>query len=581
MSVNKHKKSPIKSSMLALQKSPSGILGLDEITGGGLPKGRSTLVCGSAGCGKTLFGMEFLVKGATEYNEPGVFIAFEENTEELSQNVASLGFDIDSLVSQKKIALDYIHLDRSEIQETGEYDLEGLFIRIGYAIDTIGAKRIVLDTLEVLFAGLNNTTILRNELHRLFQWLKIKGVTAVITAERGDGSLTRQGLEEYISDCVILLDHRVINQNSTRRIRIVKYRGSSHGTNEYPFLIDDNGFSVLPISSLGLDHPVSNQRISTGIERLDTMLGGKGFYKGSTILLTGTAGAGKSSISSSFINAACSRGERCMYFTFEESPAQIMRNMLSIGLNLEPWVKKGLLQFQAARPTLQGLEMHLVRMHKLVTAFKPEIVIIDPITNLLSIGQQDEVQSVLVRLIDFLKMRQITTLFTSLTGGEDDAKGTDVGISSLVDTWLLLSFMESNGERNRGMYILKSRGMAHSNQIREVVIGSNGVNLADVYVGPNGLLTGAARANQEAKERAQAVRRKQQAELKQRELLRKKQILEAHIASLNADFLVEEEEILRSTQEEDLSDQTQENERIFMGVIRSADSMGSRRKKSK
>jgi circadian clock protein KaiC len=459
-----------------LPKSPTGIPGMDEITGGGLPKGRPTLVAGGAGCGKTLFAMEFLVNGATQYNEPSVFVAFEESAEELAQNVASLGFDLKQLIKQKKLIIDYVRIERSEIEETGEYNLEGLFIRLGHAIDTIGAKRVALDTIEVLFSALPNQGILRAELHRLFRWLKDKGVSAVITAERGNGTMTRFGLEEYVADCVILLDHRVTEQMSTRRLRIVKYRGTLHGTNEYPFLITEKGISVLPITSIGLNHKAPTGRVSTGVRELDDMLGGKGYYRGSSILLSGTAGTGKSSLAATFVNAAGRRGERCLYFSFEESTEQILRNMRSIGIDLAPHIKKGLLQFHVARPTLYGLEMHLVTMHELIKQHKPEIVVLDPITDFFAIGSNAEVKAIITRIIDFLKANQITALFTSYT--EDDTPNESVvGVSSLIDTWISLRNLESNGQRHRGLFVLKSRGMAHSNQIRSFHLTDNGIKI--------------------------------------------------------------------------------------------------------
>ena len=460
----------------SLPKSPTGISGMDEITGGGLPQGRPTLVAGSAGCGKTLFAMEFLVNGAIDYNEPGVFLAFEENAEELAQNVASLGFELKGLIKQKKLIIDYVRIERAEIQETGEYDLEGLFIRLGHAIDTIGAKRVVLDTVEVLFSALPNQGILRTELQRLFRWLKDKGVSAVITAERGDGTMTRFGLEEYVADCVILLDHRVTEQMSTRRLRIVKYRGTLHGTNEYPFLITKDGISVLPITSIGLNHKAPAGRVSTGIKELDEMLGGKGYYRGSSILLSGTAGTGKSSLAAAFVDAACRRGERCLYLSFEESTEQIIRNMRSIGIDLSPHVKKGLLQFHVARPTLYGLEMHLVTMHELIKQYKPDIVVLDPITDFFAVGSHAEVKAAITRIIDFLKANQITALFTSYT--EDDTPNESVvGVSSLIDTWISLRNLENRGERQRGLFVLKSRGMAHSNQIRSFELTDDGIRI--------------------------------------------------------------------------------------------------------
>jgi circadian clock protein KaiC len=471
--------SKIPFSATRLPKCPTGIQGLDEITSGGLPRGRPTLVCGSAGCGKTLFAAEFLVRGAVQFDEPGVLMSFEETAAELRANVASLGFDLDRLVKTKKILIEHVHIERSEIHETGEYDLEGLFVRLGLAIDSIGAKRVVLDTLEALFAGLPNEAILRAELRRLFRWLKDKGVTAVITAERGREQLTRHGLEEYVSDCVILLDHRVDDHIATRHLRVVKYRGALHGTNEFPFLIGEEGLSVLPITSLGLNHEVSNDRISTGIPRLDAMLSGQGFFRGSSILLTGTPGTGKTIISASFAQAAAKRGERVLFFSFEESPNQIIRNVHSIGLRLEPLVKRGLLRFHSARPSLYGLEMHLATMFKEIAEFQPAVVIVDPITSLMDSGTSSESKAMVIRLIDYLKGKQITSLFTSLTQGGHNLQQSEAAMSSLMDSWLLLQDYEGNGERNRVLYVLKARGMAHSNQIREFLISDRGVDLVD------------------------------------------------------------------------------------------------------
>jgi circadian clock protein KaiC len=525
-----------------LPKSPTGIAGLDQITSGGLPRGRPTLVCGSAGCGKTLLAMEFLVRGATEFDEPGVFIAFEESTDELTQNVRSLGFNLDKLTEDGKLMLDYIHLERSEIQETGDYDLEGLFIRLGLAIDSIGAKRVVIDTIETLFGGLSNPSILRSEIRRLFRWLKNKGVTTVITGERGEGQLTRQGLEEYVSDCVILLDHRVTEQLSTRRLRIVKYRGTHHGTNEYPFLIDESGISVLPITSLGLRHGASSERISSGVPKLDEMLGGKGYFRGSSIMITGTAGTGKTSLASYFADAACRRGERCLFFSFEESPQQLMRNMRSIGVDLEPWVRKGLLMFHASRPTLHGLESHLVTMHRLINRFKPQVVVVDPLTNFIAAGSRLEVNGMLLRLLDFVKEEQITALFTSLTSGGSALERSETEMSSLIDTWLLVRDIELGGERNRGLYILKSRGMAHSNQIREFLLTADGIDLQDVYANADGVLTGSMRMTHEARQKAADVAQRQEIQRKKRELERRRRTIEAQMQAIRAEFEAVEDE---------------------------------------
>ena len=478
----------------ALQKALTGIDGLDQITGGGLPKGRPTLVSGAAGSGKTMFGLEFLVRGATQFDETGVFISFEETIPDLTKNAASLGFQLDRLVAQKKLFIDHVHINRSEIAETGEFDLDGLFIRIADAVTRVGATRIVLDTIEVLFAELPNPTILRAEIRRLFAWLKRKGLTAIITAEQDrPDRLTRHGIEEFVSDCVIVLDNRVREEISTRRLRIVKYRGSTHGTNEYQFLIDAEGISVLPISSLGLNHLAPTGRISTGIEQLDAMMGGDGFYRGSSILVSGTAGTGKTSVAAHFVDAACRRGERCLYFASEESPAQIIRNMRSIGIDLETWVTRGLLQFHAARPTYGGIEEVLLVAHKAIAGFHPSAVVVDPITNLLMVSTLHEVRSLLTRLIDFLKIQQITALFTSATTTNGPAETSEADISSLMDTWLLLKAVEVGGERNRALCVVKSRGMAHSNQIRQFVLSRDGLRMPDVYAGPDGVLTGAAR----------------------------------------------------------------------------------------
>ena len=562
-----------------LPKTPSGIRGLDEITAGGLPKGRPTLVCGAAGSGKTLMATEFIVRGALELGEPGVFMAFEEKAHELEMNVASLGFDLAKLQKDGLIKIDNVEIEKSEIEETGEYDLDGLFIRLGYAIDSIGAKRVVLDTIENLFPGLDNQAILRAELRRLFGWLKDKGVTAVITGEKGDGTLTRQGLEEYVSDCVILLDHRVSNQISTRLLRIVKYRGSVHGTNEYPFLIDEDGISVLPITSLLLNSEVSSQRISSGIPALDQMLGGKGFFRGSSILVSGTAGTGKTSIAAYFAHQTCLRKEKCIYFAFEESPQQIMRNMLSIGVNLKAHTEKGLLEMHSVRPTLNGLEMHLLAIHKHVKRFKPRVVIIDPITNLVTIGSVSEVKAMLIRLIDFLQAEQITVMFTALSLNTIVNEQTDEGVSSLVDAWLLVRDMESNGERNRGMYIMKSRGMKHSNQVREFIITDNGLDLVDVYLGTDGVLIGSAREAQQLAEATGQVLRTHAVSRKDVEIQRKRKVLEAKIASLQEEFESIQDELNKSYVEEDLRKEIMEKNRSQLIEKRQAKNTGNGKNK--
>lgn len=531
----------------SLSKALTGIDGLDEITGGGLPAGRPTLVCGSAGSGKTMLAIEFLVRGATQFAEPGVFMMFEESAMELTENVHSLGFDLEKLVAQKKIALDHVRIERSEIEETGEYDLEGLFIRLGHAIDSIGAKRVVLDTVEALFAGLPNHAILRAELRRLFRWLKDRGMTAIITGEKGEGNaITRYGLEEYVADCVIILDQRVQEQICTRRLRVLKYRGTAHGMNEYPFLIGAHGISVLPITSLQLDHEVSPQRVPTGIPRLDEMLGGKGAFRGSSVLVSGSAGTGKSSVAAKLIETACQRGERALFFAYEESTAQIVRNMRSINIDLAPWIKNGLLEIHSSRPTLQGLEQHLLMMHDLVRAFRPSVVAVDPISNLTMAYDDAEVKPTLMRLIDFLKKAQITAVFTSLTSGGDATSAPEdsqLGVSSLMDTWLMLRNVEFTGERNRTIFVRKSRGMAHSNQVREFVLSDKGIDLVDVYLGADRVLTGSARVAQEARERDAATLRGEDHQRKLRQLASKRKAIEAQIAALQAEAEADSEEV--------------------------------------
>lgn len=556
---------------LKLEKVPSGIQGLDEITGGGLPKGRTILVTGGPGTGKSMLALEFLVRGASEFGDPGVFVSFEETLEEMIANGASLGFDLPKLCKAGLLHMDYVRVERSEIEETGEYDLDGLFIRLDYAIRTIGAKRIVLDTIESLFSGLPNAAVLRSELRRLFRWLKSKGMTTVITGERGKDALTREGLEEYVSDCVILLDHRVSEQVSTRRLRVVKYRGSKHGTNEYPFLMGDTGFMVLPITSVGLDYTVGTQRIPSGLPRLDAMMGGKGFYRGSLILVSGTAGTGKSSIASTFAHATCHRGERALYFAFEESASQLVRNMASIGIDLEKCMKKGLLKFIAQRPTMYGLEHHLLTMLKEIDDFKPSVVVIDPFSNLPEVGSFREVKSMIQRLVDHMKAKGITSLFTSLTTGERSEEATDVGISSLADTWLLLQDIEIGGERNRGMYILKSRGMEHSNQIREFVITRHGLDILDVYVGPEGVLTGSARLSQEARERDEKAAVLSEIARLESNMEKRRAVMEAQLAQIRSEFESEKNEYLNKIDQGRIRMKSLEQTSFSMAASRKAD----------
>jgi circadian clock protein KaiC len=553
-----------------LPKTPTGISGLDDVTGGGLPRGRPTLICGPAGCGKTLLAVEFIVRGITQFDEPGLFVAFEESEEDLVANVASLGFDLRQLVEDGKLAIDHVNVTPGELEESGEWDLEGLFLRLGAAIDSVGAKRVVIDTIETLFGAFSNTDVLRAELRRLFGWLKDRGVTAVITGERGEGTLTRHGIEEYVSDCVIVLDHRVTDQTSTRRLRILKYRGSLHGTNEYPFLIGEDGLSVLPITAQGLLHQVSAERISTGVARLDSMLGDGGFYKGSTILVSGGAGTGKSTLGAQFCDATCRSGKRAMYFSFEESQAEVIRNMTSVGMDLMQWVRAGLLQFHCFRPSLLGIEAHVFTMQQHVAAFDPAVVIIDPISDLLRVASAAEFSAMLTRQVDYLKSRGVTALLTSLKSGTEPTES-DLQTASLVDTWLLLKTLEGNGEHNRVLYVRKSRGMAHSNQIREFLLTRDGIELADVYVGPQGVLTGSARQAQEAKERSDGTERADDLEQSRISLERRRESVEAQMAALWRDFEDEADVVQRLLSHGSSGVEDRAGQRSEQGRLRRAD----------
>ena len=551
----------------ALEKAPTGVKGLDDVTLGGLPAGRPTLLCGSAGCGKTLIAVTFLVNGATLFGEPGVFMSFEERSEDLAANVASLGYDLPGLIAGGSLIIDHVRIEPAEIEVSGEFDFEPLFVRLGYAIDRVGARRVVLDTIEALFSGFKDQAVLRAELRRLFGWLKDRGVTAVITGERGEGQLTRYGIEEYVSDCVILLDNRVHDQVTTRRLRIVKYRGSSHGTNEYPFLIDDRGVSVMPITSAGLQHKTSLDIVPTGVADLDLMFGKRGFYRGSSVLLSGLAGTGKSTFSAWFANAVCERGERCLYFAFEESPDQIVRNMRSAGIDLQRHIDSGLLVFEAARPSLYGLEMHLTRMHRDVEDFEPAALVVDPISAFR--GVPSEIHSTLLRLADICKERGVTAFFTSLSLASDHSSEADRGVSSLMDVWISLTDIEASGERNRVMSVLKARGMSHSNQMREYQLTSRGIKLIDPYVGPEGVLTGAARQAQEARERSEAIQRTQRAERRHRELARRRAIVERQIAEMRADLETEESEFGTIARQEAGREEVLASDRVAMATKRS------------
>ncbi|MFP4026176.1 MAG: circadian clock protein KaiC [Candidatus Brocadiia bacterium] len=554
-----------------LSKTPSCINGLDDILEGGFPIARPTLVCGGPGCGKTTLGMEFIARGAGEEDEPGVFVSFEERPEDLKDNYASMPWDLSGLIDAEKVRFLHMDMGPHEIDETGDFNLEGLFVRLESAINCVGARRVVLDTIEVLFSSFESSRIIRSEICRLFDWLKDKGVTAIVTGERGENTLTRYGLEEYVSDCVIVLKHRGEERISTRQLRVVKYRGSSHGDNEYPFLIDRNGISAFPITSLGLDYPVSSERIGTGIEALDNMLGGEGFYRGMSILVSGTAGTGKSSLAATFADAACSRGERCLYISFEEGPAQIIRDMGSIGLNLNKWVDQGNLKFENERPYRRGLEQHLLRIQRMVQTFDPHVLIADPISNLKELGDRSKAKSMQTRLIDFLKRNQITVMLTDLTPGSGDTEESQTGVSSLMDSWILLRGVERDGERNNVMYILKSRGMGHSKQVREFLFTDDGIQLVDVSVGPEGVLTGTARYTQEIKEKKKREATEREIERRNAELERKRKALESRIDAMQAEFELEKTRIQKAIGEQKTKLELEEQAREARHQMRGGD----------
>jgi len=558
--------------MQGIDKSPTGIEGFDEITMGGLPRARPTLVCGKAGSGKTLFAVEFIYKGAKEFDEPGVFVAFEETPEELQKNVASLGWDLQELISSKKLIIEHIQINPSEIIETGEYTLDGLLLRLEAAIDEIGAKRLAIDTLEVLFGSYTNNFILRSEIQRLFRFLKKRKITTLITGEKGEGRLTRHGLEEYVSDCVISLEHSLNKGIATRRLRVVKYRGSRHGTNEYPFFIDKDGFSLMPITDLEMNYDISSEKLSTGISRLDTMFGGEGIYRGSSILISGTAGTGKSTLAMTFAKASCQRGEPCLFISFEEAPNQIIRNMHSVGFKLDKFLKKELLHFYSTRPTMMGLEEHLYMLQSLIEKNGPQMVIVDPITNLLSISSDLEVKWMFTRLIDYIKRKNITIVMTDLTEQDNFYReSSTVGISSLIDTWIFLRDMENGGEKNKGLYILKARGLNHSNQIREFRITSGGINLLDVYTGPGGVLTGSARIAQMVNDKLEELKRNQQIESKQKQLELMRKHMELKIAEIKAEFAKQETELQQLIEQERVKQQMVEAAKKEMAKSRRAD----------
>ncbi len=521
------------STAVQLAKVPTGIEGFDEITFGGLPAGRTTLLTGLSGSGKTVFGMQFLAQGAARYGEPGVLVGFEETEDELITNAASLGFDFANLISAGKLVIDRISVEPDVVVETGRYDLSALHIRIEHAVDSIGARRIVLDGIPALFYGLTDTSAVRIALTRLYAWLKSKGLTALVTAE-SNTELAQHGLGLSLTDCIVVAGERTRENVSTRYLRVAKYRGSAHGTSEYPCLIGSTGYKVIPLTSITVDYEASTERISTGIPRLDTMLGGQGFYRGNSVMVTGGAGTGKSSLAAHLALATCQRGKRCLYFAFEESQEEVMRNMRSIGVDLRPQVAAGLLKFRSSRATMFGLEMHLAMMENEIAAFQPHVVILDPVSNLLSIGSFNEVRAMVSRLVDFLKGRGITSLLTSLS--MTDPPESDVGVSSLVDTWMLLTNFEANGEQTRLLRILKSRGSAHSSQVREFIMTDRGVRLEDVYLGPEGMLTGTARKAQEARELAEADLRLREMERKERQYQQRRAALQAQVAALQAEI---------------------------------------------
>ncbi len=554
-----------------LPKAPTGVAGLDEITRGGLPKGRSTLLTGGTGCGKTLLGLQFLVAGAREYGEPGVLITFEESAEKVTANFASLGFDLDGLLRDGLLVIYAFRAEPTEVVGTGEFDFEPLLLLLDEAIKRIGARRVVLDSIESLFGMFSAQAIVRAELGRLFGWLEDRAVTAIVTGERGDnGSLSRHGIEEFVSDCVIALDHRVHEGVATRRLQVVKYRGSAHETNEYPFIISAGGFSVWPVTAVSLDYGASEERVSTGVPRLDYMLSG-GLFRGSTVLVSGSAGTGKTTLGAQLIDAACARGERALLVLYEESTDEVIRNMRSVGLNLRRWAEAGPLRIWAVRPTEFGLESHLAAVSELLAEHAPAVAVMDGIASLLSGPGRGEVASMLARKFHLFKSRGITAMATILT--EDDIESA-IGVSSRADTWLLLRNIESDGERNRLLFVLKQRGSANSNQVREFVLTDHGVELVDVYVGPAGVLTGSARLAQETRERDAGLQQQEDQQRRTRELRRGIARGQAQLAALQDELAAQQAELGRIAGREQHRAADGQAARLAMAAQRRADPAG-------
>ncbi|WP_240236172.1 circadian clock protein KaiC [Nocardioides sp. CFH 31398] len=513
-----------------LEKAATGIEGFDDITFGGLPRARATIVTGAAGSGKSMFGVEFLAQGARAYGEPGVLLSFEETADELVANAASIGVDLRAMADEGTLVVDSAAGDLDDLVQSGAFDLEGLLLRLAAAIDAVGARRVVLDTVETLFSTLPDETTVRREFARLLRWLKERDLTVVVTAERGQqGRLTRHGIEEYVSDCVVVLDHRVEDEVATRRMRVAKYRGSPHGTNEFPFLISGRGLVVMPLHHDELTE-VSEERVSLGIPELDTMVGG-GVFRGSTIMISGSAGTGKTSIAACAADAACRRGEKALFLSFEEPSGQVVRNMRSIGLDLQHWIDKGLLVVQHMRPAITGLEAHLASLHMILDEHPAEVVVLDAVASLSRGVASYASASAVARDIAMLRLRGATTVLTALAGTHDDPH-TDVSASSLVDAWLLVRNVENDGERNRLLMTIKNRGSFHSNQVREFLLTDDGPRLVDVFVGPDGVLTGSAREQQEARDASTEDARRRDQERRRASIERRREEVEAQIATL-------------------------------------------------
>ena len=527
----------------------TGVKGLDDVLGGGIPQGHAMLLVGKPGTGKSILSMEYLLHGIELHKENGVYISFEESEKQIISNAASFGWKFEEMVKKNKLAISYIDMQPEQMRTVGDYDLSALILRVKGAIKKVNARRVVIDGINNLLSTFDDERIIRSDLLRLIREIKEVNATIFITGERGHDSWSKMGFEEYLADGLMHLDNRTDGNYQTREIQVVKCRGINHYTGKSPFIINSEGMSIRPLITADFDYKVLKSRVSTGIADIDNMLGGKGLYRGSTVYITGPSGAGKTSISSSFANGACSRGERALFLAFEESSDQIIRNMKSIGLSLDKWVNEKLLYFYTARATTNSLEGHLDNIMTMVREVEPTCVVLDPISAFRPIANENETKLMLIRLNDYLRARKITTVFTALSSDGEYSEHADVQLSSIADTWIVVRIMDYKGERNNVMQLMKSRGMSHSRQMKEMYFTGNGLKLQNVYQGPEGVLTGAARIGQEKYEKLKEARNVIEIDKNRKKIERKKSLLEASIEALKHEY-EEELEALHAAIEE-------------------------------